>query len=94
MEQLAARELGDDGPVTKQLILKPLDRQLAEHKDVTKAVTQLNSIISSLKVNAGDILVDLVNFSTLWDQVSNTLTLYFIPKAVNKRQAYKRCKQD
>uniref|UniRef100_A0A3B4C567 AAA+ ATPase domain-containing protein n=1 Tax=Pygocentrus nattereri TaxID=42514 RepID=A0A3B4C567_PYGNA len=87
LEQLAARELGDDGPVTKQLILKPLDRQLAEHKDVTKAVTQLNSIISSLKVNAGDILVDLVNFSALWDQVSNTRTIYFIPKAVNKRQA-------
>ncbi|XP_036448538.1 LOW QUALITY PROTEIN: dynein heavy chain 5, axonemal [Colossoma macropomum] len=68
LEQLAARELGDDGPVTKQIILKPLDRQLAEHKDVTKAVTQLNSIMSSLKVNAGDVLVDLVNFSTLWDQ--------------------------
>ncbi|KAI4900024.1 hypothetical protein NFI96_023292, partial [Prochilodus magdalenae] len=68
LEQLAARELGDDGPVTKQLTLKPLDRQLAEHKDVTKAVAQLNSIMSSLKVNAGDILVDLMNFSALWNE--------------------------
>ncbi|XP_072536415.1 dynein axonemal heavy chain 5 isoform X2 [Salminus brasiliensis] len=67
MEQQAARELGDDSPVA-QLTLKPLDRQLAEHKDVIKAVAQLNSIMSSLKVNAGDVLVDLINFSTLWNQ--------------------------
>ncbi|KAG9275828.1 dynein heavy chain 5, axonemal-like [Astyanax mexicanus] len=68
IEQQAAREQGDDSPVTKQLTLKPLDRQLAEHKDVTKAVAQLSSIMSSLKVNAGDILVDLIHFSALWNQ--------------------------
>ncbi|XP_076826623.1 dynein axonemal heavy chain 5 [Brachyhypopomus gauderio] len=68
LEQLAARELGDDGPVTKQLTLKPLERQIAEHKDVVKTVSQLSSIVSSLKVNAGDVLVDLTHFSALWTQ--------------------------
>uniref|UniRef100_A0A8B9H9C9 AAA+ ATPase domain-containing protein n=1 Tax=Astyanax mexicanus TaxID=7994 RepID=A0A8B9H9C9_ASTMX len=69
IQQQAAREQGDDSPVTKQLTLKPLDRQLAEHKDVTKAVAQLSSIMSSLKVNAGDILVDLIHFSALESKI-------------------------
>lgn len=69
MEQQAARDLGDDGPVPKQITLKPLDRQLAEHKDVTKAVVQLSSLVSSLKADAGDVLGGLAHFSTLWSQV-------------------------
>ncbi|XP_062377845.1 dynein axonemal heavy chain 5 [Sardina pilchardus] len=68
VEQQAARDLGDDGPVTKQITLKPLDRQLAEHKDVTKAVVQLSSIVSSLKADAGDVLGGLAHFSILWNQ--------------------------
>lgn len=34
---MAVRDAGDDIPV-KPPVLKPLDRQLAEHKDVTKSV--------------------------------------------------------
>ncbi|KAK1795394.1 hypothetical protein P4O66_010566 [Electrophorus voltai] len=68
LEQLAAREVGDDGPVTKQLTLRPLERQIAEHKDVIKTIAQLSSIVSSLKVDAGDVLVDLTHFSALWTQ--------------------------
>uniref|UniRef100_A0AAZ3RNU2 Dynein, axonemal, heavy chain 5 n=1 Tax=Oncorhynchus tshawytscha TaxID=74940 RepID=A0AAZ3RNU2_ONCTS len=51
------------------LVLKPLDRQLAEHKDVTKAVIQLGSIVSSLRTEAGDVLQEFHHFSTLWNQV-------------------------
>uniref|UniRef100_A0A8C7NCB1 Dynein, axonemal, heavy chain 5 n=1 Tax=Oncorhynchus kisutch TaxID=8019 RepID=A0A8C7NCB1_ONCKI len=68
-EQAAVRDAGDDGPLTKQLVLKPLDRQLAEHKDVTKAVIQLGSIVSSLRTEAGDVLLEFHHFSTLWNQV-------------------------
>uniref|UniRef100_A0A8C7QBC2 AAA+ ATPase domain-containing protein n=1 Tax=Oncorhynchus mykiss TaxID=8022 RepID=A0A8C7QBC2_ONCMY len=67
-KQAAVRDAGDDGPLTKQLVLKPLDRQLAEHKDVTKAVIQLGSIVSSLRTEAGDVLQEFHHFSTLWNQ--------------------------
>lgn len=39
VEQTAVRDAGDDIPV-KPPVLRPLDRQLAEHKDVTKSVQQ------------------------------------------------------
>ncbi|XP_061094941.1 dynein axonemal heavy chain 5 [Conger conger] len=67
-EQLAVRDAGDDSLPTKQIVLKPLDRQLSEHKDVTKAVVQLGSIVSSLKADAGDVLDEFSHFSTLWNQ--------------------------
>ncbi|XP_051538163.1 dynein axonemal heavy chain 5 [Myxocyprinus asiaticus] len=68
VEQLAAKELGDDNLVTKQITQRPLDRQLAEHKDVTKAVAQLGAVIASLKVDTRDIVEGLSHFSDLWNQ--------------------------
>ncbi|KAJ8385596.1 hypothetical protein AAFF_G00184580 [Aldrovandia affinis] len=67
-EQLVVRDAGDESLPTKQIVLKPLDRQLSEHKDVTKAVVQLGSIVSSLKADAGDVLEEFAHFSTLWNQ--------------------------
>ncbi|XP_036378537.1 dynein heavy chain 5, axonemal, partial [Megalops cyprinoides] len=67
-EQLAVRDAGDDSLPTKQIVLKPFDRQLSEHKDVTKVVVQLASIVSSLKADAGDVLEEFAHFSTLWNQ--------------------------
>ncbi|KAI3354987.1 hypothetical protein L3Q82_004779 [Scortum barcoo] len=67
VEQAAVRDAGDDIPV-KPPVLRPLDRQLAEHKDVTKLVIQLSSIVSSLKAQAADTLKSLTHFSTLWNQ--------------------------
>ncbi|XP_026147559.1 dynein heavy chain 5, axonemal isoform X2 [Mastacembelus armatus] len=67
VEQVAVREAGDDIPV-KPPVLRPLDRQLAEHKDITKLVIQLGSIVSSLRAQAADILNELAHFSTLWNQ--------------------------
>ncbi|KAL1006435.1 hypothetical protein UPYG_G00072330 [Umbra pygmaea] len=37
-EQAAVREAGDDSLLPKELVLKPLDCQLAEHKDITNCV--------------------------------------------------------
>lgn len=68
-EQQALRENGDDTLVTKPLTLRSLDRQVIEHKDVNKALAQLVPVVSSLKVDPGDILEGLSQFSALWNQV-------------------------
>nr|XP_015210363.1 PREDICTED: dynein heavy chain 5, axonemal-like [Lepisosteus oculatus] len=68
MEQNAVRDAGDDGKLTKQIVLKALDRQLSEHKDISKVVIQLSSIVSSLKADAVDVLDDFSCFSILWNQ--------------------------
>lgn len=68
-EQIALRENGDEALVTKPLTLRSLDRQIIEHKDVNKALAQLVPAVSSLKVDAGDILEGLSQFSALWNQV-------------------------
>ncbi|KAK1173586.1 dynein heavy chain 5, axonemal isoform X1 [Acipenser oxyrinchus oxyrinchus] len=67
-EQNSARDAGDDGKMTKQVVLKPLDKQLSEHKDIIKVVVQLSSIISSLKADAIDVLENFSSFSNLWTQ--------------------------
>ncbi|KAM9337116.1 dynein axonemal heavy chain 5 [Symphorus nematophorus] len=67
VEQAAVRDAGDDIPV-KPPVLRPLDRQLAEHKDITKLVIQLSSIVSSLRAQAAETLNELTHFSTLWAQ--------------------------
>ncbi|XP_028289911.1 dynein heavy chain 5, axonemal [Gouania willdenowi] len=76
MEQAAVRDAGDEIPV-KPPVLRPLDRQ-TEHKDVTKLVIQLSSIVSSLKNQLSQTLGELAHFSSLWnqdpeDQVENFL---------------------
>ncbi|XP_054621741.1 dynein axonemal heavy chain 5 isoform X3 [Dunckerocampus dactyliophorus] len=67
VEHAAVRDSRDDVPV-KPPMLKPLDRQLAEHKDVSRLVMQLNTVVSSLKSATVDMLSDLTDFSTLWHQ--------------------------
>ncbi|KAK2859784.1 hypothetical protein Q5P01_004404 [Channa striata] len=67
VEQAAIRDSGEDIPV-KPLVLRPLDRQLAEHKDITKLVIQLSSIVSSLRPHAAETLDEFSHFSTLWNQ--------------------------
>ncbi len=74
-EQAAARELGDETLVTKPLLLRTLDRQVTEHKDVNKALSQLVPVVSSLKADAGDILKGLSQFSALWKQVFSKICL-------------------
>ncbi|XP_069769396.1 dynein axonemal heavy chain 5 isoform X5 [Narcine bancroftii] len=68
IELNAARELGDDSILGKQVVLKSVDKQISEHKDVTKVVIQLSSVISSLKSDATKILDNFSSFSHLWNQ--------------------------
>ncbi|XP_034534414.1 dynein heavy chain 5, axonemal [Notolabrus celidotus] len=67
VEQAAVRDAGDDVPV-KPPVLRTLERQLGEHKDITKCVMQLGSIVSSLRAQAADTLNQLSHFSALWNQ--------------------------
>ncbi|XP_013770736.1 LOW QUALITY PROTEIN: dynein heavy chain 5, axonemal-like [Pundamilia nyererei] len=66
-EQAAGRSGGEDVAV-KPAVLRALDRQLAEHKDISRLVMQLSSIVSHLKAQAAETLNDLGHFSTLWNQ--------------------------
>ncbi|XP_073486924.1 dynein axonemal heavy chain 5-like [Aquarana catesbeiana] len=66
LEQNAARDLGDE--LTKMVVLKPLDKQISEHKDVSKVVIQLSSIVLSLKTDATDVLNSFTTFSGIWNQ--------------------------
>ncbi|XP_061590629.1 dynein axonemal heavy chain 5-like [Cololabis saira] len=65
MDQAAAPDEGDDIPVQE---LQPQDRAVAEHKDIIRLMSQLNSIVSSLNIPAADTLNELSHFSTLWNQ--------------------------
>ncbi|XP_041823849.1 dynein heavy chain 5, axonemal [Melanotaenia boesemani] len=67
LEQAAVRDAGDE-LLVKPAVLRPLCRQLAEHKDVVKLVMQLSSIVSSLKAPAADALNECGLFSALWNQ--------------------------
>lgn len=68
-EQSVAIELGDENKFTKMLALKPLDKQIIEHKDVNKVVIQLNTVILSLKARALDLLNSFSEFSSIWNKV-------------------------
>ncbi|XP_060921113.1 dynein axonemal heavy chain 5 [Labrus mixtus] len=67
VEQAALRDSGDDIPL-KPPVLRPLDRQLVEHKDINKSMMQLGSIVSTLRAQAAETLTELSHFSTLWNQ--------------------------
>ncbi|KAM4028219.1 dynein axonemal heavy chain 5-like [Anomaloglossus baeobatrachus] len=66
LEQNAARDLGDE--LTKMVVLKPLDKQITEHKDVSKVVSNLSSIVLLLKADATDVLNSFTTFSGIWNQ--------------------------
>ncbi|MEE6465421.1 hypothetical protein FKM82_006550, partial [Ascaphus truei] len=66
LEQNAARDLGDE--LTKIVVLKPLEKQITEHKDVNKVVMQLSTIMLSLKTEAADVLNSFTKFSGIWNQ--------------------------
>ncbi|XP_067147242.1 dynein axonemal heavy chain 5-like [Apteryx mantelli] len=68
IEQAVAIDLGDESKLARMAALKPLDKQIIEHKDVNKVVIQLSTIILSLKTEAVDILNSFSKFSGIWNQ--------------------------
>lgn len=81
VEQAVAVELGDESKLTRMVALKPLDKQIIEHKDVNKVVIQLNTIISSLKTEVSDLLNSFSEFSGIWNKVKyifNKICCYIV----------------
>lgn len=68
MEQLAADQ-GEEAKMMPNSMIKPLHKIIAEHKDVTKIVIQLNSIITQNKMEAQEVLDIFTKDSHLWDKV-------------------------
>uniref|UniRef100_A0A8C5X2W6 Dynein axonemal heavy chain 5 n=1 Tax=Malurus cyaneus samueli TaxID=2593467 RepID=A0A8C5X2W6_9PASS len=58
----------DESKFTRMVALKPLDKQILEHKDVNKVVIQLNTIMLSLKTKALALLKIFSEFSGLWKE--------------------------
>lgn len=69
IEQAIAVELGDESKLMRMVALKPLDKQIIEHKDVNKVVIQLNTVILSLRTEASDLLNSFSEFSGIWNKV-------------------------
>uniref|UniRef100_A0A6I8N0V6 Dynein axonemal heavy chain 5 n=1 Tax=Ornithorhynchus anatinus TaxID=9258 RepID=A0A6I8N0V6_ORNAN len=68
IEQSATMELSDDSKITKMGVLKPLDKQISEHKDISKLVIHFSTVISSLKNTTKDLLKNFSKFSSIWNQ--------------------------
>lgn len=75
VEQAVALELGDESKLTRMMALKPVDKQIIEHKDVNKVVIQLNTIILSLKSEALVLLKTFSEFSDIWNKVNYMLNI-------------------
>lgn len=77
VEQAVALELGDESKLTRAVALKPLDKQIVEHKDVNKVVIQLNTIILALKTEALVLMKTFSKFSDIWNKVNYELNIIY-----------------
>ena len=59
----------EEGKPIPPVVIKSLYRLVSEHKDVVKVVIVLNSIISSFKMDAKQVLSGMAQFEELWNQV-------------------------
>ena len=69
--EIAASEAGEEGAKIMQTsAVKPLHKIISDHKDVVKIVIQLNSIISTFKIDVNEVLENFTKYTHLWDKVS------------------------
>ena len=66
----------EEGKPIPPVVIKSLYRLVSEHKDVVKVVIVLNSIISSFKIEAKQVLSAMSQFEELWNQVFTPLLLH------------------
>lgn len=67
----ASADNAADEKAMQGVVAKPLHKQIAEHKDVTKIVIQLNGILSGMKPDVNEVLKEFKVFEELWASVSN-----------------------
>ncbi|XP_066028864.1 dynein axonemal heavy chain 5 isoform X2 [Pocillopora verrucosa] len=70
--------VAEEGKVLPPLAPKSLYKLVSEHKDVTKVVITLSSVVSSLKMDATKILDEMDQFKELWNQDPNTKVKEFM----------------
>ena len=68
MELMAADQAEEGAKIMPTSMIKPLHKIIAEHKDVTKIVIALNSIITQNKIEVQEILDLFTKDSHLWDK--------------------------
>ncbi|XP_028415244.1 dynein heavy chain 5, axonemal-like [Dendronephthya gigantea] len=68
----------EEGKPIPPVVIKSLYRLVSEHKDVVKVVIVLNSIISSFKMDAKQVLSGMAQFEELWNQDPNTKVQEFM----------------
>lgn len=57
-------------------VIKPLHKIVADHKDVTKIVIQLNAIVSTMKNDVNQLLAKFNVYQELWAEVYCITLLY------------------
>lgn len=65
-----ADAMGEESKITTSVV-KSLSRIVAEHKDVTKLVVQINSMFNVFKDQISQVINEYSIFSELWTEVSN-----------------------
>ena len=61
----------EEGKPVPPIAPKSLYKLVSEHKDVTKVVITLNSVISSLKMDSTKVLAEMEQFKELWNEVGS-----------------------
>ncbi|KAL5009929.1 hypothetical protein ScPMuIL_012234 [Solemya velum] len=68
IEMLAAEQGEESVKMMPTTTIKPLHKIISEHKDIVKIVIQLNSIISTFKMDVQDVLEHFTKYSHLWSK--------------------------
>ena len=76
MEIAAAAEAEDGAKIMTTSVIKPLHKIISEHKDVVKIVIQLNSIISTFKLEVQEVIDNFSNYSHLWEKVGSIVKCF------------------
>lgn len=67
---LAAEQGEESVKMMPTTTIKPLHKIISEHKDIVKIVIQLNSIISTFKMDVQEVLEHFTKYTHLWSKVS------------------------
>ncbi|XP_021362874.1 dynein heavy chain 5, axonemal-like isoform X1 [Mizuhopecten yessoensis] len=68
MDQAVAAEADEGTKIIPTSLIKPLHKIISEHKDIQKIVIQLNSIVSTFKVEVNEVLENFTKYAHLWDK--------------------------
>ncbi|KAL3320549.1 Dynein heavy chain 8, axonemal [Cichlidogyrus casuarinus] len=68
----------DDAKMNQPLVFKPLEKIISEHKEVTKIVIQLNTVMNSFKDDISRLLNEFSAYSELWQKDASAQVAEFM----------------